>query len=89
MSSYTSRMNLRSLGERTYTSKQIMGSFLSMLVAIGLITAGSLLVEAQSIIKELNPDKASDLNNTFGSILIVAGSVLVLYGLFKFFTKSA
>jgi len=81
-------MNLRSLGERTYTSKQIMGSFLGMVVAIGLITAGSLLISDEAIIKDLNPDKASALNNTFGSILIVAGSVLVLYGLFKFFMKS-
>jgi hypothetical protein len=61
---------------------------LGLLVAVGLITTGSLLIADEGIIKDLDASKTSALNNTLGSICIVIGCLMVLYGAFRFFTKA-
>jgi len=82
------RTNYSSLGQQTFTSKQVISAFLGLLVAVGLITTGSLLVADEGIIKDIAPSKTSSLNYTLGSICIVIGCLMVLYGAFRFFTKA-
>jgi ATP/ADP translocase len=84
--SYT--LNARSLGERSYTGGQVLQAFIGLLTAIGLIAGGAIIINQNEKIKELTND-GSDFNLLMASIFIIAGSLLVLFGLFKMFTKSA
>jgi len=81
-------MNYRSLGERTYSGKQVIMGIIGLLTAVGLIAGGAIIIDTQSTLKELDSSKTSDMYNLLASIFIIAGSLLVLFGLFKMFTKS-
>ena len=83
--SYT--LNARSLGERSYTGGQVLQAFLGMMTAIGLIAGGAIIISQNEKIKEAGKE-GSDFNLLMASIFIIAGSLLVLFGLFKMFTKS-
>jgi hypothetical protein len=86
--SYT--LNARSLGERQYTGGQVLQAFLGMLTAIGLIAGGAIIISQNEKIKEkMGNEEGSDFNLFMASVFIIAGSLLVLFGLFKMFTKTA
>jgi len=87
-SRYMPTMNYRSLGERTYSGKQVIMGIIGLLTAVGLIAGGAIIIDTQSTLKELDSSKTSDMYNLLASIFIIAGSLLVLFGLFKMFTKS-
>ena len=81
-------MNYRSLGERSYSGKQVLMGVIGLLTAVGLIAGGAIIIDDQTKLKELDQTKTSDMYNLLASIFIIAGSLLVLFGLFKMFTKS-
>ena len=81
-------MNYRSLGERSYSTKQILAAFIGLLTAAGLIAGGAIIIDTQSTLKELDSSKTSDMYNLLASIFIIVGSLMVLYGLFRIFTRS-
>lgn len=81
-------MNYRSLGERTYSGKQILMGLIGIVVAGGLIAGGVIIIDDQKKLKELDNTKTSELYSLLAFAFIIAGSVLVLFGLFKFFTKA-
>lgn len=82
-------LNARSLGERSYTGNQVLQAFIGMITAVGLIAGGAIIISQNETIKEKVPgDEGSDFNLLMASIFIIAGSLLVLFGLFKMFTKS-
>lgn len=87
-SRYGYSMNYRSLGERSYSGKQILTGLIGLITAAGLIAGGAIIIDNQNTIKNLDIQKASDIYNVLASAFIIAGSVIVLFGLFKFFTKS-
>ena len=83
------QMNYRSLGERSYSTKQILGAVIGLITAVCLIAGGSIIIDQNKKIKDkINEKEGSDMYNLLGSIFIIVGSVLVLFGLFKMFTKS-
>jgi hypothetical protein len=82
------QMNYRSLGERSYSTKQILAAFIGLLTAAGLIAGGAIIIDTQSTLKELDSSKTSDMYNLLASIFIIVGSLMVLYGLFRIFTRS-
>ena len=73
------------LGENP-AKKEVVVYIGGLVLAAFLIANGSLLISGEATIKELDKNKTSVLNNTFGSITVVIGSLLVLYLLFRFFT---
>ena len=82
-------MNYRSLGERSYSGQQILAGIIGLLTAIGLVAGGVIIIIQNDKIKsEINEKAGSDMYNILASIYIVAGSLLVLFGLFKMFTKT-
>ena len=82
-------MNYRSLGERSYSTGQILTGLLGLLTAAGLIAGGAIIIDQNTTIKKkINESEGSDMYNLLASIFIIAGSLLVLFGLFKMFTKS-
>lgn len=82
-------MNYRSLGERSYSGKQILTGIIGLLTAIGLVAGGAIIIDQNNTIKDKIDEKAgSDMYNILASVYIVAGSLLVLFGLFKMFTKT-
>jgi len=87
-SRYMPQMNYRSLGERSYSTKQILAAFIGLLTAAGLIAGGAIIIDTQSTLKELDSSKTSDMYNLLASIFIIVGSLMVLYGLFRIFTRS-
>jgi len=92
MSGYLKSMgygyNTRSLSERTYTGQQILMALIGLITAGGLIAGGAIIIDDQSKLKDLDKSKTSDLYNLLASVFIIAGSLLVLFGLFKIFTKT-
>jgi hypothetical protein len=83
------RMNYRSLGERSYSGGQILAGIIGILTAAGLIGGGIIILQQNDKIKtEINEKDGSDFNVFMASIFIIAGSLLVLFGLFKMFTRS-
>jgi hypothetical protein len=89
-SGYMPRINYRPLGERSYSGKQILTAMIGLLTAAGLIAGGAIMIANEEVIKKLDPSgkNNSDFNKLLGSIYIIVGSILVLFGLFKMFTKS-
>lgn len=87
-SRYMPTMNYRSLGERTYSGKQVIMGIIGILTAVGLIAGGAIIIDTQATLKELDQSKTSDMYNLLASVFIIVGSLLVLFGLFKMFTKS-
>ena len=82
-------MNYRSLGERSYSGKQILTGIIGLLTAIGLVAGGAIIIDQNNTIKDKIDEKAgSDMYNILASVYIVVGSLLVLFGLFKMFTKT-
>ena len=83
------RMNYRSLGERSYSGGQILAGIIGLLTAAGLIGGGVIIIQQNDKIKDLTTkDEGSEFNVLMASVFIIAGSLLVLFGLFKMFTKS-
>ena len=80
-------VNLRGLGERSYSGKQILTSVFGLLIVGGLLTAGILLLVDEATIKKLDSTKESSLNNILGWIFIVIASIILLLGIWKFLTK--
>jgi hypothetical protein len=90
-SGYMPRMNYRSLGERSYSGTQILSGIIGLLTAAGLIAGGIIIITQNDKIKDpskITDKKGSDFNLLMASIFIIVGSLLVLFGLFKMFTKS-
>ena len=84
------RMNYRSLGERSYSGSQVLAGIIGLLTAAGLIGGGVIILQQNDKIKtDINEKEASDFNVLMASVFIIAGSLLVLFGLFKMFTRSA
>ena len=82
-------MNYRSLGERSYSGGQILAGIIGLLTAAGLIGGGVIIIQQNDKIKDLTTkDEGSEFNVLMASVFIIAGSLLVLFGLFKMFTKS-
>ena len=81
-------MNYRSLGERSYSGKQVMMVFFGLLLACCLIGGGAVIIYDQKLIKDGDTTKTNDLNFMLGATFIILGSLMVLFGLFKMFTKS-
>ena len=79
-----------SLGERSYSGGQILAGVIGLLTATGLIAGGAIIINQNEKIKDLKSDKngGSDFNLFMASVFIIVGSLLVLFGLFKMFTKS-
>jgi len=83
------QMNYRSLGERSYSTKQILAAFIGLLTAVGLIAGGAIIIDQNKTIKDkINESEGSDMYNLLASVFIIVGCLMVLYGLFKMFTKS-
>ena len=82
----TAYNRFRSLGADP-GKKEVIMYVGGLLLSAFLITSGALLISDQETIKSSNPDKSSVLNNTLGSIQVVVGSLVVIYLLFRFFTK--
>lgn len=83
-------LNARSLGERTYTGGQVLQAFIGLLTAVGLVAGGAIIINQNEKIKEeIGKEKGSDFNLFVASMFIIVGLLLVLFGLFKMFTKSA
>jgi len=83
------QMNYRSLGERTYSTKQILIALIGLITAVGLIAGGAIIIDQNKTIKDkINESEGSDMYNLLASVFIIVGSLMVLYGLFKMFTKS-
>jgi len=88
-SQYMPRMNYRSIGERSYSGGQVLAGIIGLLTAAGLIGGGIVILQQNDKIKTtINENEASDFNVILASVFIIAGSLLVLFGLFKMFTKS-
>jgi len=88
-SQYMPRMNYRSLGERSYSGSQVLAGIIGLLTAAGLIGGGVIILQQNDKIKtDINEKEASDFNVLMASVFIIAGSLLVLFGLFKMFTRS-
>ena len=88
-SQYMPRMNYRSLGERSYSGGQVLAGIIGLLTAAGLIGGGIVIIQQNDKIKTtINENEASDFNVILASVFIIAGSLLVLFGLFKMFTRS-
>jgi uncharacterized membrane protein YidH (DUF202 family) len=82
-------MNYRSLGERSYSTGQILTGLLGLLTAAGLIAGGAIIIDQNKTIKDkISEKESSDMYNLLASVFIIVGSLMVLYGLFKMFTKS-
>ena len=82
-------MNYRSLGERSYTGKQVLAGIIGLITAVGLVAGGAIIInQNDKIKKDIGEKEGSDLYNVLASVFIVAGSLLILFGLFKMFTKS-
>jgi hypothetical protein len=83
------RMNYRSLGERSYSGGQVLAGIIGLLTAAGLIGGGVVILQQNDKIKTtINENEASDFNVILASVFIISGSLLVLFGLFKMFTRS-
>jgi hypothetical protein len=88
-SQYMPRMNYRSLGERSYSGGQVLAGIIGLLTAAGLIGGGVIIIKQNDKIKtDINEKEGSDFNVLMASVFIIAGSLLVLFGLFKMFTRS-
>ena len=85
------RMNYRSLGERSYSGGQVLAGIIGLLTAAGLIGGGVIILQQNDKIKDpskITDTDGSDFNVILASVFIIAGSLLVLFGLFKMFTRS-
>ena len=88
-SQYMPRMNYRSLGERSYSGGQVLAGIIGLLTAVGLIGGGIIIIQQNDKIKnDIDEKEGSDFNLLMASVFIIAGSLLVLFGLFKMFTRS-
>jgi hypothetical protein len=81
--------NDRGLGERSYTGTQVLTAFVGLLTAAGLVAGGAIIISQNEKIKTELKGEGSDFNLLVASIFIIAGSLLLLFGLFKMFTKTA
>lgn len=78
----------QSLSTKTLSIGDVMTGIITFVVQATLIASGALLIKAQMKIKEDHPDDSVVLNYTMGSILIVVGSILVLYSIFQLMRPS-
>jgi len=81
-------INLRSLGQRSYSVPQIISSVFGFIIAVGVITVGAVLLGDESTIEKMDKGKTSTFNTVMAYICIVMGSLVILYGLWKFLTKA-
>lgn len=70
------------VGVKKYDNLDIVKGFMAFVAQVLIITAGSLLINNQMKLNKYDPDESVVLNYTFGSILIVIGSLMVLYSIF-------
>jgi hypothetical protein len=70
------------VGVKKYDNMDIIKGFIAFIVQVFIIASGSLLINNQLTISEKDPDASTVLNYTVGSILIVVGSLMVLYSIF-------
>jgi len=91
MSGYLKSMgynfNTRGLAERSYTGKQILTALIGLITAAGLIAGGVIIIDEENKLNNAGVPK-SDFYNLIAAVFIISGSLLVLFGLFKMFTKS-
>lgn len=82
-------MNYRSLGERSYSGGQILAAFIGLVTSLCLIAGGAIIIDQNNKIKEkISENEGSDFYNLLASIFIIVGCLMVLYGVFKIFTRS-
>jgi len=86
MASSYNRYSLAALGTNP-AKKEVVVYVGGLILAVFLIVTGSFLIIDEKTIKDLDSTKTSTLNNTFGIIQVVVGSLVVLYLIFRFFTK--
>ena len=60
----------------------VVKGFIAFLAQVFIITAGALLINNQIKLTRHDPEEGVVLNYTVGSILIVIGSLMVLYSMF-------
>lgn len=82
------RTNYSSLGQQTFTSKQIMGAMIGLIISVSLITSGAIIVNEEGTIKDIASSKTNSFYYTSGVICVVVGCLMMLYGAFRFFTKA-
>lgn len=70
------------VGTKKYDNLDVVKGFIAFIAQVFIITAGALLINNQMKLTKCDPDEGVVLNYTFGSILIVIGSLMVLYSLF-------
>ena len=70
------------VGTKKYDNLDIVKGFFAFVAQVFIIASGSLLINNQLQMTKDNPDSSTVLNYTFGSILIVIGSLMVLYSIF-------
>jgi hypothetical protein len=70
------------VGTKKYDNLDVVKGFIAFIAQVFIITAGALLINNQMKLTKCDPEEGVVLNYTFGSILIVIGSLMVLYSLF-------
>ena len=70
------------IGVKKYDNLDVVKGFIAFIAQVFIITAGALLINNQMKLTNCDPEEGVVLNYTFGSILIVIGSLMVLYSLF-------
>jgi len=86
MSSPYNRYSLAALGTNP-AKKEVLTYIGGLILSAFLIATGAFLIQDEATIKGLDSTKTSTMNNTLGSIQVVVGSLVVLYLVFRFFTK--
>lgn len=70
------------IGVKKYDNLDIVKGFIAFVAQVLIIASGSLLINNQMKMSRCDPEEGVVLNYTFGSILIVVGSLMVLYSIF-------
>ena len=70
------------VGVKKYDNLDIIKGFLSFVAQVFIIGSGALLINNQIQMSKDDPERSTVLNYTFGSILVVVGSLMVLYSIF-------
>ena len=70
------------VGTKRYDNLDVVKGFFAFVAQVFIITAGALLINNQIEINKYDADKSTVLNYTIGSLLVVIGSLMVLYSIF-------
>jgi hypothetical protein len=86
----TNRAYRNALIARTYgdpAKREVLVYILGILLSGFMIFSGVLLMNDAKKIHDAYPDQGMVLDNTIGIIEVVLGSLVILYLIFRFFTK--